>query len=209
MAYIDPHGDSVKRLLQFIPKNRVESTIYLDFGDPDWVPLWNPLQRVPLQSIGRTADALVAAIKSVVKKTAWGDRLEHILRNGFAGLLHLEGSTFLDLITLFENSKSKNREEKNRLKKRILTAVDNQVLRMFWERDYEQYRRDDFAPPLHKLSKLLSSDETVSLMLTQPENRLDLHDIIAYSTEPSRVRCGLKAANQTWTLTSATGQGSG
>ena len=178
LAFIDPHGDSVKRLLQFIPKNRVESTIYLDFGDPDWVPLWNPLQRVPLQSIGRTADGLVAAIKSVVQKNAWGDRLEHILRNGFSGLLHLEGSTFFDLITLFENSKGKNREEKNRLKKRILAAVDNQVLRLFWERDYEQYRRDDFAPPLHKLSKLLSSDETVSLMLTQPENRLDLHDIM-------------------------------
>jgi len=152
LAFIDPHGDSVKRLLQFIPKNRVESTIYLDFGDPDWVPLWNPLQRVPMQSIGRTAEALVAAIKSVVKKTAWGDRLEHILRNGFAGLLHLEGSTFFDLITLFENSKGTNREERNRLKKRILTAVKNQVLRMFWKRDYELYRRDDFAPPLHKLS---------------------------------------------------------
>ncbi|MCH9008278.1 ATP-binding protein [candidate division KSB1 bacterium] len=178
VAYIDPHGDSVKRLLHFIPENRVDATIYLDFGDPEWVPLWNPLQRVPAQTLGRTADDLVAAIKSVVQKNAWSDRLEHNLRNGFYALLHLEDATFLDLLTLFQDSKDKNSAAKNRLRARILACVDNEVARMFWQRDYERYRREDFAPPLHKLSKLLTGDETVSLMLTQPENRLDMHRIM-------------------------------
>jgi hypothetical protein len=56
--------------------------------------------------------------------------------------------------------------------------VDNEVARMFWMRDYQGYRRDDFAPPLHKLSKLLTSDETVSLMLTQPDNQINFDEIM-------------------------------
>jgi hypothetical protein len=178
VAYLDPHGDSVKRLLNFIPENRVESTIYIDFGDPDWVPLWNPLKPTPQQSIGRTTDDLVSAIKSVVKSNAWGDRLEHILRNGFYGLLHVENTTFFDLLVLFEQSKKRNGAKRDHLKKMILENVDNEVARMFWMRDYDGYKRDDFAPPLHKLSKLLTGDETVSLMLTQPESRIDFNEIM-------------------------------
>ena len=153
-------------------------SVYLDFGDPDWIPLWNPVRRVPQQNIGRTADDLVASIKSIVKSNAWGDRLEHLLRNGFYALLHLENANFLDLLTLFEQSKNKDNEKRRTLKKRILGAVENEVAKMFWERHYEGYRREDFAPPLHKLSKLLTSDETVSLMLTQSENRLDFNEIM-------------------------------
>lgn len=178
LAFIDPHGDSVKRILQLIPEENIPDTIYLDFGDPDWVPLWNPLTLLPEQSIGRTADDLVAAIKSIVFRHTWGDRLEHLLRNGFDGLLHLPDATFMDLLTLYDPRSKKNSSERNYLKRRIINALDNKVSRLFWERDYDTYRRDDFAPPLHKLSKLLRSDETVSSMLTQPENRLNFTKIM-------------------------------
>ncbi|MBC8402873.1 MAG: ATP-binding protein [Candidatus Marinimicrobia bacterium] len=178
LAFIDPHGDSVKRVLHLIPEENIQDTIYLDFGDPDWVPLWNPLTQLPGQNPGRTTDDLVAAIKSIVFRHAWGDRLEHLLRNGFYGLLHLPGASFLELLKLFEPGPKKNNPEKIRLVRRIIDAVDNEVVRIFWQRDFGTYRREDLIPPLHKLSKLLSSDETLSLMLTQPENKLDFTKIM-------------------------------
>ena len=178
LAFIDPHGDSVKRLLHLIPENKTDSTIYLDFGNPDWVPLWNPLVLLPGQSVGRTADDLVVAIKSIVQQHAWGDRLEHLLRNGFFGLLHLTDVTFFDLLKLFEPRSKKSNQEKDNLRDRIINNVNSEVARIFWERDFDTYRREDFNPPLHKLSKLLTSDETVSLMLTQPKNRINFSDIM-------------------------------
>jgi len=178
LAYIDPHGDSVKHLLTLIPESKISSTIYIDFGNPEWIPLWNPLCCVPDQDIGYAADELVNAIKSVVKSNAWGDRLEHILRNSFFGLLHLKSATFFDLITLLEESKKSKNKDRNNLKNKIINSLDNEVARLFWKRDYDNYRRDDFAPPLHKLSKLLTGNETISLMLTQPENRINFNEII-------------------------------
>jgi len=98
LVVIDPHGDLVETLLCMIGEEYVEKTVYLDPGNPEWVPIWNPMKKNPGQSLSRTAEDLVAAIKSVV--TGWGDRLEHLLRHGFYALLQLPESTLLDLSNL-------------------------------------------------------------------------------------------------------------
>lgn len=171
VAVIDPHGDLIEDLLRLIKKKDVERTIYLDPGNPDYVPLWNPLNKSPGQSISRTADNLVAAFKTVV--TGWGDRLEHLLRNGLFGLLQLPGSTFLDLANLLR----RKTDESKRLQREILEVVDNEMAYQFWRNDFSTYSREALGPPMHKLSKLLLSDRS-SLMLSQPENLIDFRMIM-------------------------------
>ncbi len=178
LVFLDPHGDSVNRLLELIPQDKIAATIYLNFGDPNWIPLWNPLQSVSKQYIGRAADDLVTSIKNIVQSHSWGDRLEHILRNCFYGLLHLENSNFFDLLILLEHQQAVNSSRKRNLINDILEELDDKVARLFWTRDYEKYRREDFNPPLHKLSKLLTSNITISSMLTQSENRIHFSEIM-------------------------------
>jgi hypothetical protein len=173
VAVLDPHGDMVERLLCLIPEKHVEKVIYFNPADPDWIPLWNPLDRIPGQEIGRTANDLVTAIKSFVESGGWGDRLENILRNMIFGLLHLPGGTFLDISNLLRN-KSKTNEE---LIRQMLKVVENQTARQFWEHDYRGYGKNDLSPPINKLSKLLISGP-ISLMLSQPENRFNFRKIM-------------------------------
>ena len=173
VGVLDPHGDMVERLLYLIPEQHVKRVIYFNPADPDWVPLWNPLDRIPGQEIGRTANDLVTAIKSFVESGGWGDRLENILRNMIFGLLHVPGGTFLDISKLLRN-KSKTNEG---LIRQILKAVDNQTARQFWEHDYRGYGKNDLSPPINKLSKLLISGP-ISLMLSQPENRFNFRKIM-------------------------------
>lgn len=171
VAVIDPHGDLVERILHMLPERDIERTIYLDPGNADWVPIWNPLQPIPGQDLGRTADDLVGAFKSFV--TGWGDRLEHLLRHTFYGLLHLPGSTLLNASNLLRNKS----EESERIRKQILQVVKNPVARPFWLHDLQKYGKDDLGPPKNKLSKLLVSD-TVSLMLSQPDSAFHLRQVI-------------------------------
>ncbi|MEN6428741.1 MAG: hypothetical protein ABFE13_25615 [Phycisphaerales bacterium] len=171
VAVLDPHGDLVERLLTLIPQEYVEKTIHFDPGDSDWVPIWNPMQRIPGQDIGRMADDLVGVLKSFV--TGWGDRMEHILRHSIFALLHLPGSTLLDIADILRSS-SKESEVNRKL---ILEVVDNEEARRFWQYDFIRYRSDEFGPPKHKLSKLLVSG-TVSLMLSQPNSRFNFRRVM-------------------------------
>lgn len=171
VVVIDPHGDLIDDLLCMIKEEHVEKTIYFDPGDPDYVPLWNPLKRSHGQDISRTADDLVGAIKSVV--TGWGDRMEHLLRHGLYALLQLPNSTLLDLSDLLR----RKTDDCERLRKEILEVVENRTAYQFWKNDFDRYSNEAFDAPKHKLSKLLLS-ETVSLMLSQPENLIDFRKIM-------------------------------
>jgi energy-coupling factor transporter ATP-binding protein EcfA2 len=173
VAVLDPHGDLVENIVRLIPRKHVERTIYLNPGDPDWVPLWNPLSKIPGQDTGRTANNIVTAIKSFVEGGGWGDRLETILRNMIFALLHLPDSTFLDLAYLLRNDSQDN----NELIREIREVIGNETSRLFWRHDYKGYKKTDLGPPINKLSKLLLSD-TVSLMLSQPENRIIFRQIM-------------------------------
>ncbi len=177
LVFLDPHGDSVNRLLELIPEDKIDSTIYLNFGDPNWIPLWNPLGNVNKDYIGRVAGDMVSSIKSIAQPNSWGDRLEAILKNGFHALLHLKSSNFFDLLILLEHKTSMNSNRKRNLINDILNVIEDDVARLFWTRDYPNYRREDFAPPRHKLSKLLTSNITISKMLTQSENSFDFREL--------------------------------
>ncbi|MGD2111233.1 MAG: type IV secretion system DNA-binding domain-containing protein, partial [Phycisphaerae bacterium] len=46
VALLDPHGQLVEDLLPRIPAAHHERIIYINLGDKDWVPLWNPVRSV-------------------------------------------------------------------------------------------------------------------------------------------------------------------
>jgi hypothetical protein len=173
VAVLDPHGDLVENIIRLIPQKFIDRTIYLNLGDSEWVSLWNPLARIQGQDTGRTANNIVSAIKSFVEGGGWGDRLENILRSIIFALLHVPGSTFLDLAYLLRNDSKDNDE----LIQEILEVVENETARLFWKHDYKGYKKTDLGPPINKLSKLLLSGP-VSLMLSQPENRINLRQIM-------------------------------
>lgn len=168
---LDPHGRLIQRLLCLIPKEHADRVIYFNPGDPDWVPLWNPIQRIPGQDLGRTADDLVNAFKKIV--TNWGDRLENLLRQVFYAALNMPGSTLLDVLNMLRNKT----KESDTIRDEVLHVIENEAARQFWLTEYKQYGKDDLGPPKNKLGKLLMSN-TPYLMLSQPECALRFHEVV-------------------------------
>jgi hypothetical protein len=171
VAVLDPHGDLVNRLTKMIPREFIERTIYFQPGDTRWIPLWNPIRPLPGQDLARITDDLVAAIKSIVH--GWGDRLENLLRQAIFALLHLPNMTLLDVYNLLR----KESKESKILIHKILDVVENETSKLFWQHDFNKYSNADLTPPKHKLSKLLLSG-SISLMLSQPENRIVFREIM-------------------------------
>jgi len=170
-AVIDPHGRLVQRLLDLLPEECADRVIYMDPGDPEWVPIWNPLSCRESGMAGRLADDLVRSFKSVVE--GWGDRLEHLLRHAIFALLHVPGASLLDVANLLRQKS----DESGRLRSLVLQNVDNELSKTFWNEDFMRYRGADLTPAQHKLSKLLTSG-SVSLMLSQGQSAFDLRAIM-------------------------------
>jgi hypothetical protein len=171
VAVLDPHGMLVQRILCLMPEEHLERIIYIDPGDPDWVPIWNPFRCGPALNLSRIADDLVRSFKSFV--TGWGDRLEHLLRHAIFALLHLPNSSLLDVSNILRQKSPESRE----LRSLVVKSVDAEISKLFWRHDFDRYRPADLAPPQHKLSKLLTSG-TVSLMLSQGNTAFDFRDLM-------------------------------
>ena len=171
VAVIDPQGQLIERLMDLMPQRHVERTIYIDFSDPDIVPIFNPLWISGRQRLDEVADEIVVAFKSFV--TGWGDRLEHLLRMTILGLLHLPHTSLLDVANALRTESA----EIKTLSAEVLKVVDGELLRAFWRHDLGKYARADLTPPQHKLSKLLSAGP-LALMLSQPDSLIDLRRVM-------------------------------
>jgi hypothetical protein len=171
VAVLDPHGRLVERLLRLIGPDSVDKVVYLNPGDQEWVPIWNPLRRSTPVSPDRIADDLVAAFRSFV--LGWGDRMEHLLRHSLLATLHLPDGNLRDVLDLLRQKSPQSAQ----LIARVLEVVDNEVAREFWQHDFPKYRPADITPAHHKLGKLLTAG-TYSYMLSQSESAFDLRDIM-------------------------------
>ncbi len=171
VAVIDPHGPLIHNFLRLVPSEHIDRVIYINPGDPDWVPIWNPLHCNAGQDPGRVADDIIGAFRSFI--TGWGDRLEHLLRHALIGALHLPGGNLLDVSDLLRWKC----DEGNQLRQRVLNLVQYEVSRQFWRTDFANYRPAELGPPQHKLSKLLSAGPA-SLMLCQSQSSFELRDVM-------------------------------
>ena len=166
-VFIDPHGDAVKDLLELIPPAMYPKVIYFNPADKEWVPCWNPLHCGPGIDRYQMAGDIIATFKRIFRD--WGDRLEHVIRNGIIGLSFLPKACFLDLFHL-TRQKSDESEE---LRKMIVRLCSDEPVRKFWQSDFiKNYRIGELMSPVHKLSKLVSAG-SVSMMLSQRENLVD------------------------------------
>ena len=176
VALIDPHGDCAEEMLELIPEERINDTIYLDFGHPEWIPIFNPFRAIEGQELSRTANNLITAIKSYIADTGWGDRLENILRFGFHAMLHIPGMTFLDLYKLLHPKKGID-SDRERLKIAIINTITEETALEFWLHEFDSYRPDDLASSKNKITKLIFGGP-IAAMLSQPENRISFRDIM-------------------------------
>ncbi len=167
IAVLDPHGDLVKLILGHLKEEWLDRVIYFDLGDPEHVPLWNPLA----PRLGMRADQITDELLKAFLQTreGFGDRLATLLRQAFYGLVSTAQGTLREVGHLFSPKSS----ERKMILERILSSVENDKAREFWRNEFENYRGEQITPVQHKLSDLLLHD-IIGPMLSQPENRIDL-----------------------------------
>jgi len=172
VCFIDPHGDAVEAILDYIPPERVRDVIYFNPSDTEYpIPL-NVLEDV---GAGRR-HLLVSGLVSIFRKLYpgyWHHRQEHILRNCILALLEQpEKKSLLDVYRLLSDW---------RYRKELVSRLKDPVVRSFWEHEFSKYlyqgKGEALAPILNKLGAFLTVP-LVRSIVGQPESRIDFREVI-------------------------------
>lgn len=151
MCVIDPHGDLVETLLNYIPKHRINDVIYFDPADQDRTVQINLFEGENVAHRELIASGIISVFKKLYEYS-WGPRLEYILRNALLTLLKSEDSKLSDILELLTNKKFRDK---------VIEKLDDPILMSFWVNEYnkmqDRQRNESIASILNKVGQFVSS----------------------------------------------------
>lgn len=171
LAVVDPHGDTVEKIIKYIPSNRINDVIYFDPSDLDHPVGFNVLERVETEYTHLVASGLIGVFKKIWADS-WGPRLEYILANAILALLASEGNTMLGITRMLVDKG---------YRKKVVSKVSDPMVRSFWVDEFENYndrfRSEAIAPIQNKVGQFLSSS-IIRNIVGQTKSTINLNDIM-------------------------------
>ncbi len=171
LAFVDPHGDSVEKVLSFIPSSRINDVVYLNPADTDYPIAFNPLEAVDPKYKHLVASGLMGVFTKIWAGV-WSPRMEYILSNTILALLDSPGNTMLGIARMLVNKT---------YRKRIVDNIKDPVVKSFWVDEFANYndkfRTEAIAPIQNKVGQFLSS-AIIRNIVGQTKSTIDLRDIM-------------------------------
>src|SRR3989344_5484689 len=102
LAFIDPHGSTAEKLLEFVPEHRIDDVVYFAPFDMEHPIAFNVMEDVGYDKRHLVVSGLLSAFRKIWVD-AWSARMEYILSNTLLALLEYEGATLLDVNCMLIN----------------------------------------------------------------------------------------------------------
>lgn len=172
-CFVDPHGDTVEELLEYIPPNRIEDVVYFNPTDIEHPIGFNLLELKDKSQRDLIADGVVEVFKKQFGDS-WGPRLQYILTNTVSTALEAQGTTLLAIIRLLTD---------NNYRKFILKQVDDPILYKFWVEEYAQMAQNNrliteaISPIQNKVGRFISS-AVIRNIVGQVKSTINLREIM-------------------------------
>src|SRR3990172_3678257 len=99
VAVLDPHGQLIDELLEFVPENRLDDVVIFNPADSDHPVSLNMLEMVDPKQRTLIADGLLNVFKKYFENS-WGPRLEYILKNCILTLLEVPNTSLMSVLRL-------------------------------------------------------------------------------------------------------------
>ena len=171
VAVIDPHGDLIEDLLNFIPKNRTNDVVYFNPADIEYPAGLNILEAKTAAERQLVASSLVSVFRHLWRHS-WGPRTEYLLYNAVLALMETPGNTLLGVYRILVDQQ---------FRKRIVGRVKDPMVKMFWVEDFERYSerfvKEIIAPVQNKVGQLLTSSHLRNIV-GQRKSTIDPRSII-------------------------------
>jgi hypothetical protein len=180
ICVIDPHGDLVEDVLDFVPKERAKDVIIFDPADTERPMGMNMLDIISTdpdirkREMDRAAmDATEIFIK-IFGDEIFGPRIQHYFRNGCLTLMEdaEDGGTLIDVPRLFVDEAFLKYKTRN---------IKNPVVKSFWDHEYANTgdrEKQEMIPYFSAKFGPFISNSTIRNIIGQPKSAFNLRDIM-------------------------------
>lgn len=170
-CYVDPHGDTAEKLLDYIPSWRINDVVYFNPAD-----LEHPVGFNILEAVDEDMKHLVAAgMMGVFKKiweNVWSARMEYILNNTILALMDTPGSTLLGINRVLSDKE---------YRKEIVANVKDPIVRQFWVKEFagyaDKFASEAVAPIQNKVGQFLSAS-VIRNIVAQAKSSVNIRKIM-------------------------------
>lgn len=171
MAFIDPHGSAVDKLLDFIPADRVKDVVYFAPFDLENPIAFNVMEDVGYDKRHLVVSGLMATFKKIWVD-AWSARMEYILTNTLLALLEYPGATLLGVNRMYT--------DKN-YRKKVVENIKDPVVKDFWISEFANYGdryTQEATPAIQNKIGQFTSNPLIRNIIGQPHSSFDIRDLM-------------------------------
>ncbi len=171
LAFIDPHGSTAEKLLEYVPEERVKDVLYFAPFDLEYPVSFNIMEDIGADKRHLVVNGLMSTFEKIWVD-AWSARMAYILQNTLLALLEYPGSTLLGVNRVLSDKAYRNK---------VVENVKDPSVRSFWVDEFAKYT-DRFAaeatPAIQNKVGQFTSNALVRNIIGQPHSSFDIRKIM-------------------------------
>lgn len=171
MAFIDPHGSAVEKLLDFIPEHRIKDVVYFAPFDLDNPIAFNVMEDVGYDKRHLVVSGLMATFKKIWVD-AWSARMEYILSNTLLALLEYPDATLLGVNRMYTDK---------HYRKKVVDNIKDPVVKDFWVNEFTAYGdryTQEATPAIQNKIGQFTSNPLIRNIIGQPKSSFDIRSLM-------------------------------
>jgi hypothetical protein len=170
-CYVDPHGDTAEKLIDYIPSWRINDVVYFNPSDTEHPIAFNILEAVDPKMKNLVTSALMSIFKKIWENV-WSARMEYILNNTILALLDTPGTTLLGVNRMLS-------DKDYRLE--IVKNIKDPIVKQFWVQEFAAYdakfASEAVAPIQNKIGQFLSSS-VMRNIVAQAKSSINIREMM-------------------------------
>lgn len=171
LAFIDPHGSTADKLLDYVPADRIDDVLYFAPFDMDHPVSFNVMEDVGPDRRHLVVSGLMSTFKKIWVD-AWSARMEYILSNTLLALLEYPDSTLLGVNRMLSDKD---------YRELVVANITDPSVKSFWVDEFakynERYMQEAGDAIKNKIGQF-TANPLIRNIIGQPKSSFDVREIM-------------------------------
>ena len=171
VAFIDPHGATAEKLLDYVPPERIDDVLYFAPFDMEFPISFNVMEDVGPDKRHLVVSGLMSTFKKIWVD-AWSARMEYILSNTLLALLEYPDSTLLGVNRMLSDKNYRNA---------VVDNLTDPSVKSFWVDEFAKYNErymQEAGDAIKNKTGQFTTNPLVRNIVGQPKSSFDMRKMM-------------------------------